>query len=180
MLRPRPRCSGAMRVRVRVEGKGEGEGEGEGEGAGRLLRRDEEAVERAGGRVAVDEARLLAVLHRGEPRGRAALSVARRALVEVEEDVPLLLELRELHEDLQQGALALLQVAASRRCELEHTEQVLDPLKRLLLRAAMGIASLRLRDPLADEAVHRGGAGCRDERRCLEQGRQRRNLGRRS
>ena len=93
--------------------------------------------------------------------------------------MPLLLELRELDEDLQQGALAHA-AAASRRCELEDTEQVLDPLKRLLLRAAMGIASLRLRDPLADEAVHRGGAGCRDERRCLEQGRQRRNLGRRS
>ena len=84
--------------------------------------------------------------------------------------MPLLLELRELDKDLQQGALALLQVA-SRRCELEHTEQVLDPLKRLLLRAAMGIASPRLRDPLADEAVHHRRAGCRDERRCLEQGR---------
>ena len=59
------------------------------------------AVERAGGSVAVDEARLLAVLHRGEPRRRAALSVALGALVEVEEDVPLLLELRELDEDLQ-------------------------------------------------------------------------------
>tara|TARA_B100000780_G_C20744230_1_gene295646 strand:+ start:253 stop:450 length:198 start_codon:yes stop_codon:yes gene_type:complete len=58
-----------------------------------LLRRDEKAVERAGGSVAVDEARLLAVLHRGEPRRRAALSVAVGALVEVEEDVPLLLEL---------------------------------------------------------------------------------------